>query len=128
MSLSLKKEKFVVIGSNSFSGSHFVNCLLNNGYKVWGISRSNQPNKVFLPYFWNNKNGTILKENCENFIFSSFDEHYNLLVQSKTNFNSANRSYFFVWIFKSLPSQTFHGLLCTINRTECLYSHMVSWC
>ena len=73
MSLSLKKEKFVVIGSNSFSGSHFVNCLLNNGYKVWGISRSNQPNKVFLPYFWKNKNGTILKENCENFIFSSFD-------------------------------------------------------
>ena len=60
MSLSLKKEKFLVIGSNSFSGSNFVNYLLKNDYKVWGISRSNQPDKVFLPYFWENQNGTLL--------------------------------------------------------------------
>lgn len=43
-------NKVLVIGSNSFSGSHFVNYLLNEGYEVIGSSRSNQPNKVFLPY------------------------------------------------------------------------------
>ena len=48
-------NKILVIGSNSFSGSHFVNYLLTKGYKVLGSSRSNQPKKVFLPYL-NNKN------------------------------------------------------------------------
>ena len=43
-------NKVLVIGSNSFSGSHFVNYLLSEGYEVIGSSRSNQPNKVFLPY------------------------------------------------------------------------------
>ena len=73
MSLSLKKEKFLVIGSNSFSGSHFVNCLLTEGYKVWGISRSKEPNKVFLPYLWENKNGSLFKNKCDNFVFNSLD-------------------------------------------------------
>lgn len=48
-------EKIVVIGSNSFSGSHFVNFLLSNGIEVTGISRSQEPDPVFLPYK-NNKN------------------------------------------------------------------------
>ena len=41
---------FVVIGSNSFSGAHFVHYLLNKGINCIGISRSNEPNDVFLPY------------------------------------------------------------------------------
>lgn len=44
--------KFFVIGSNSFSGSHFVSEVLEAGYNVCGISRSKQPNAVFLPYTW----------------------------------------------------------------------------
>ncbi len=44
--------KFLVIGSNSFSGSHFVSSALKEGYQVFGLSRSNEPNKVFLPYKW----------------------------------------------------------------------------
>ncbi|MBN1788056.1 MAG: GDP-mannose 4,6-dehydratase [Sedimentisphaerales bacterium] len=44
------KEKFVVIGSNSFSGSNFVDILLENGAEVVGISRSAEPADVFLPY------------------------------------------------------------------------------
>ena len=73
MSLITKKEKFLVIGSNSFSGSHFVNGLLKRGFKVWGTSRSKQPKKEFLPYFWNDKNDYKFKNYCENFIFNSFD-------------------------------------------------------
>lgn len=43
-------EKAVVIGSNSFSGAHFVDFALKEGLDVVGISRSAEPNNVFLPY------------------------------------------------------------------------------
>jgi dTDP-glucose 4,6-dehydratase len=43
-------EKIIVIGSNSFSGSHFVDYALEQGLEVVGISRSPEPNPVFLPY------------------------------------------------------------------------------
>ena len=43
--------KIAVIGSNSFSGSHFINTLLNKtDYKVIGISRSQEGNAIFLTY------------------------------------------------------------------------------
>lgn len=47
--------KFVVIGSNSFSGASFVDFLLNQGESVIGISRSPEPHRVFLPYRWSGK-------------------------------------------------------------------------
>jgi dTDP-glucose 4,6-dehydratase len=43
-------EKILVIGSNSFSGSHFVNFALQQKAEVIGISRSPEPNPVFLSY------------------------------------------------------------------------------
>ena len=43
-------EKIIVIGSNSFSGSHFVDFALEQGIEVIGISRSPEPHPVFLPY------------------------------------------------------------------------------
>lgn len=45
-------EKAVVLGSNSFSGSHFVDHLLEQGLDVLAISRSPEPSSVFLPYLW----------------------------------------------------------------------------
>ena len=45
--------KFLVIGSNSFSGASFIRHLLCAGYKVIGISRSPEPNAAYLPYRWN---------------------------------------------------------------------------
>ena len=42
----------VVVGSNSFSGSSFVDYLLNQGQKVIGTSRSKEPNDAMLPYKW----------------------------------------------------------------------------
>lgn len=44
--------KFVVIGSNSFSGSHFVSKLIDEKHQVLGISRSREYEKVFTPYSW----------------------------------------------------------------------------
>jgi len=46
----LVSEKVVVIGSNSFSGAHFVDHALSEGLAVLGISRSPEPHPVFLPY------------------------------------------------------------------------------
>ena len=43
-------EKVVVLGSNSFSGSHFVDYALEQGLQVTGISRSDEPANAFLPY------------------------------------------------------------------------------
>ena len=58
-------KKYLVIGSNSFSGSHFVNMLLNKNFKVYGLSRSIEPASEFLPY----KNNSNLK----NFMYTKFD-------------------------------------------------------
>lgn len=44
------RKKIVVLGSNSFSGSHFVCSSLEAGMVVMGISRSREPHPVFLPY------------------------------------------------------------------------------
>ena len=70
---TIKNQKFLVIGSNSFSGSHFVDGLLEKGYKVWGVSRSNQPNKLFLPYFWEDDISYHFKDTCKNFSFKRID-------------------------------------------------------
>ncbi|MCP4138369.1 MAG: NAD-dependent epimerase/dehydratase family protein [bacterium] len=43
-------EKILVIGSNSFSGASFVDYAIEKGAEVIGISRSSEPDSVFLPY------------------------------------------------------------------------------
>lgn len=48
----MSSEKILVIGSNSFSGSHFVAEALRSGHRIWGVSRSPEPDAVFLPYLW----------------------------------------------------------------------------
>lgn len=53
-----------VIGSNSFSGASFVDFALSKKAKVFGTSRSDEPNSAFLPYKW---------KNHENFVFHRLD-------------------------------------------------------
>lgn len=56
-------KKYLVIGSNCFTGSHIVNELLNtSNNSVYGISRSPEPASFMLPYKSN--------KNAHNFIFS----------------------------------------------------------
>lgn len=45
-------KKIFVLGSNSFSGSSFIAEAIDAGYEVWGISRSEEPQNMFLPYKW----------------------------------------------------------------------------
>jgi dTDP-glucose 4,6-dehydratase len=48
----MMKENFLVIGSGSFSGAYFVKYLLESGHAVLGVSRSEEPAGVLLPYKW----------------------------------------------------------------------------
>ena len=66
-------KRFLVIGSNSFSGSHFVKGLFGKGFEVWGLSRSKEPNKVFLPYFWDDQEPYKIKDKCKDFNFRALD-------------------------------------------------------
>ena len=67
----MNSRKILVIGSNSFSGSNFVNHSLQSGYEVIGISRSSEPNFVFLPYKWRQNKSN--REDIKNFIFKQLD-------------------------------------------------------
>ena len=58
-------KKIVVLGSNSFSGSSFVNYLLNKNYNVFGISRSKQQKFFFSKYHFN--------KNIQNFNFKQIN-------------------------------------------------------
>ena len=44
------KMNFLIIGSNSFSGSHFIDYLLKKKHRTFGVSRSKEINSIFLPY------------------------------------------------------------------------------
>jgi len=67
------KSKILVIGSNSFSGSHFVANALEGGHYVWGVSRSPEINTIFLPYLW----PKVVSNEClarpENYSFQVID-------------------------------------------------------
>ena len=52
--------KVFVIGSNSFSGSNFINFLLKKDYEVLATSRSEEYHDVFLPYKWSSKDSLNL--------------------------------------------------------------------
>jgi dTDP-glucose 4,6-dehydratase len=45
-------DTILVVGSNSFSGTTFVDFALQQGARVLGTSRSPEPNDAFLPYKW----------------------------------------------------------------------------
>lgn len=64
------KKTIFILGSNSFSGSHFIKLALNKSYKVIGISRSSEFNAIYLPY----KNC----KNIKNFKFYKCDLNKNL--------------------------------------------------
>lgn len=63
-------KRFLVIGSNSFSGACFVDYLLEQGCEVLGASRSAEPHDVFLPYKWGTKH--------DHFTFRQIDLNHQL--------------------------------------------------
>ncbi|MGZ3159261.1 MAG: GDP-mannose 4,6-dehydratase, partial [Burkholderiaceae bacterium] len=73
-------KRFLVIGSNSFSGAYFVKYLLENGNEVIGVSRSLEPHDVLLPYKW--------QPNQDRFSFRQIDLNHQLdeLIQMLKEF------------------------------------------
>ena len=69
----MNNTKILIIGSNSFSGSHFVSEALQNSHEVWGVSRSIEPNPIFLPYRWPQADTNKPLATDENFHFRSID-------------------------------------------------------
>ena len=51
----MSNPKFLVLGSNSFSGATFVDYALGRGADVVGLSRSPEPHSAFLPYRWSGR-------------------------------------------------------------------------
>ena len=65
-------NKILVLGSNSFTGSHFIDHVLENTDKeVIGISRSDEYDSIFLPYLYK-------KERSKKFKFKKLDINKNL--------------------------------------------------
>jgi len=65
-----KAGRFLVLGSNSFSGATFVDYLLQQGADVIGVSRSPEPHRAFLPYRWSDR--------AEQFRFVQLDLNHDL--------------------------------------------------
>lgn len=78
----MKRYDYLILGSNSFSGSSFVNYLLDKNKTVMGLSRSKELNKIFLSYSSNKKK--------KNFKFVKLDinknPNYFLKIIKKYNF------------------------------------------
>lgn len=55
-------EKFLILGSNSFSGATFADHLAAAGYDVLATSRSPEPHDAFLPYKWQKRPGKVTFE------------------------------------------------------------------
>ena len=84
----MNKKDFLVIGSNSFSGSNFVAGAIKKGFSVVGVSRSAEPNQVFLPYYWS---GELKKKNLEeknsfNFYSIDLNKQLNELIEIISNY------------------------------------------
>ena len=43
-------KKLFVLGSNSFSGSNFIDLMLKKDFEIIGCSRSKEYQSVYLPY------------------------------------------------------------------------------
>jgi dTDP-glucose 4,6-dehydratase len=52
-------EKFLILGSNSFSGATFADHLAAQGHDVLATSRSDEPHQAFLPYKWQARPGRV---------------------------------------------------------------------
>lgn len=74
-------KKILIIGSNSFSGSNFVNNQLNEDYEVFATSRSVELNNVFLPYKKNSRLNNLHFSQLD--LNKNLDELINLIKKEK---------------------------------------------
>ncbi|MGR4865483.1 GDP-mannose 4,6-dehydratase [Caulobacter sp. LARHSG274] len=61
----MTNPRFLVLGSNSFSGATFVDFIAGQGYEVLATSRSPEPHDAFLPYKWRDHEGRVRFETLD---------------------------------------------------------------
>lgn len=86
-----------VIGSNSFSGASYCKYLLEQGYQVIGISRSQEPVSALLPYSWANSSTKI------NFYQLDVNHH---LAEIDTLLDKLKPSYIYNFAAQSMVGQS----------------------
>jgi dTDP-glucose 4,6-dehydratase len=52
-------EKYLILGSNSFSGATFADFLAAEGHDILATSRSDEPHEAFLPHKWQKRPGRV---------------------------------------------------------------------
>jgi len=57
--------KFIVLGSNSFSGASFCDFMAEQGHDVIATSRSPEPHEAQLPYKWSARRGSVRFEQVD---------------------------------------------------------------
>ena len=109
-----EKKRFAVIGSNSFSGSDFIDLLLDDEQnEVAGISRSPEKSALFLPY---------KRRQGENFKFYQMDlnKHMPQIIELLDSFQKI--STLAQWIFGGVPSHDLAEVvlaLATVKGSTC---------
>ena len=53
------EKKFLILGSNSFSGATFADHMAATGFDVLATSRSEEPHEALLPYKWQPRPGKV---------------------------------------------------------------------
>ncbi len=61
----MSAPKFIVLGSNSFSGATFCDYLAEQGCDVLAASRSPEPHTALLPYTWTKRPGAVRFERID---------------------------------------------------------------
>ena len=125
--------KALIIGSNSFYGSHFVKLLLKKKYKVVGISRSKIKKNSFLPFNKNLKNFKFFRFNLNTHlneilkIIKKFKPNYIINFSSQSMVNESWRtpedwfltnSYSVPYLYNELNKLSFKFRLVHISTPE----------
>lgn len=55
----IRPQRYLVLGSNSFSGATFCDFLAERGHDVLAASRSPEPHAALLPYKWTQRSGHV---------------------------------------------------------------------
>jgi dTDP-glucose 4,6-dehydratase len=61
----MSSEKYLILGSNSFSGASFADFLSAAGHDVIATSRSPEPHDALLPYKWEKRPGKVRFERID---------------------------------------------------------------
>ena len=93
-------DKYLVLGSNSFSGSNFCSWLVNHGHHVFATSRSNEAAYEFLPYRWRDANP-------RNFTFAKIDLNHDI-GDLKKIVHSFRPHYIVNFAAQSMVAQSWH--------------------